>query len=139
MFSSYDFSYGNINCFGSLISFVDSDENNNFNSERVFSSSKNIEVDNQNFEKNLIDKIDNFHSESLKDNESQSAFNNDLITEIRGIRQDLKNNATLMSSENSGNVDVNNDIYNNQIVIIYLLSVLIFVILINRFWGAFRK
>lgn len=139
MFSSYDFSYGNINRFGSLISFVDSDENNKFNSGRVFSSSKNIEVDNQNFEKNLIDKIDNFHSESLKDNESQSAFNNDLITEIRGIRQDLKNNATLMSSENSGNVDVNNDIYNNQIVIIYLLSVLIFVILINRFWGAFRK
>lgn len=139
MFSSYDFSYGNINRFGCLISFVDSDENNKFNSERVFSSSKNIEVDNQNFEKNLIDKIDNFHSESLKDNESQFAFNNDLITEIRGIRQDLKNNATLMSSENSGNVDVNNDIYNNQIVIIYLLSVLIFVILINRFWGAFRK
>lgn len=138
MFNSYNFSNGNTNNFCGFLSLVDSYENNKNTSNLALPPPESLEVDKENFENNIIDKFNSFHADSLKENENQSAFNDELIKEIRGIRQDIKNNFTSVASD-PGSVDLNKDIYNNQIVIIYLLSVLIFVILINRFWSAFRR
>ena len=152
MFYFYNFDFRSINDFGYFISFVDSiyDENIKNDSKPVLSSTNGYKDDIKNLEKVLTEKIDNMNNQSKEDFEiqkkefeNQKKFNDDLLQEIRGLRSDIDSrNEILVDSSNNSNInfneDVFNNIYENQIVIIYLLSVLIFVILFNRFWSAFK-
>ena len=159
MFYFYNFDLRSINDFGYFISFVESiyDENIKNDSKPVLSSTNGYKDDIKNLEKVLTEKIDNKNNQSKEDFEiqkkefenqkkefeNQKKFNDDLLQEIRGFRSDIDSrNEILVDSSNNSNInfneDVFNNIYENQIVIIYLLSVLIFVILFNRFWSAFK-
>lgn len=159
MFYFYDFDFRNFNDFSCFIPFVGSiyDENNKNDSKPVLSSTNGYKDDIKNLEKVLTEKIDskeNLSSQEIENQkkelenqkqelENQKKFNDDLLKEIRGLRSVVNSrNEILVDSSNNSNTnsseDVFNNIYENQIVIIYLLSVLIFVILFNRFWSAFK-
>lgn len=148
MLNSNYFDFGNLNSGCFILSLVDSiNENNLENIENVktipkplLPSADGIENDIKNFEKNLTSKIDDSNKQSQLELENQNKFNDELLSEIRGIRQDFLKvkNQSLQNPPGIVSDSSLTKIYDNQIVIIYLLSVLIFVILFNRFWSSFR-
>lgn len=149
MFNSNYFNFRNFDSSCFILSLVDSinNENNVNNNENVktfpeplLPSYDGIEKNIKNFEKNLTERIEDTNKQSQLELENQNKFNDELLSEIRGIRQDFLEVKNQSLQNPPGNVSDNSltDIYNNQIVIIYLLSVLIFVILFNRFWSSFK-
>lgn len=150
MFNSNYFIFRNFDSSCFILSLVDSisdnenlvNKNENVKTfpEPFLPSTDGIEKNIKNFEKNLTERIEDTNKQSQLELENQNKFNDELLSEIRGIRQDFIEVKNQSLQNPPGNVSDNSltDIYNNQIVIIYLLSVLIFVILFNRFWSSFK-